>query len=289
MLEVPIPDDFRSQVERIQEIATLPHVMQRILDTVGSDSSSARDLSREIASDPSLTAKLLKIVNSAYYGFHRQVVLLSEAVVVLGFEEVKRISLAISVMDMFGLRGGRDTYRRRLWQHSLDTAAVAELIERRADAGHRGAFTGGLLHDLGHFVLDQHFPAFHEAVRAKQGKTHRVAAAVEREVIGVTHAEIGYWLADRWRLPTVLTDAIRYHPWPSEQDAGARLPAVVHVSEVVAHRHRERGVDDAPHRPVDPTALSCIGYEPADLAALQASAAEQLDTNEDLLVELLGT
>ena len=287
MADIPDPETLRHQVEDIQEIATLPHVMQRILDTVSDEAASAHDLSKEIAADPSLTAKLLKIVNSAYYGYHREIILLTEAIVVLGFDEVKRMSLAIGVIGMFGRDPARERERVQFWSHCFHTAAIAELLEREAGFGGRGAFTAGLLHDLGRAVLDQFFHPLYELVTANQAETNRTAVVVEAELLGVTHAEIGAWLANRWGLPALLETAMRYHHAPGERPEDALLVPAVHVADVLAHRIAEATDDTAPKRGIDPATLDALRFERARLAPLMKAATERMAQDEHLIAGLV--
>ena len=288
MVEFPSPDNLRRQVEDIREVATLPHVMLRILEVVSNDNASAEDLSGEIAADASLTAKILKIVNSAYYGFYREIALLTDAVVVLGFEEIKRISLAMSVLGMFGDRTTRDQARMAFWEHSFHTAAMAELLERDLGRGGRGAFTAGLLHDIGRAVLDQSFPDLHQAIVANERDTVRTAAVVEQELLGTTHAEIGFWLAERWNLPQVLSEAIRYHHAPTQAVEGAMMAATVHVADVLVHRLATTEDEAGPERPLADAALTCLGVSVAQLEEMQAAAGKRIAKGQGLVAELLA-
>lgn len=287
MADLPTPEQLRRQVEDIREVATLPHVMLRILEVIGDPNASARSLSQEIAADASLTAKILKIVNSAYYGFYREIVLLNDAVVVLGFEEIKRICLAISVLGMLGGDSPQDEERLHFWRHCFDTAALAELIARELHRGSQGAFTAGLLHDIGRAVLDQKFPELYDAVRRCQTEAGCAAAQAEEALLGVTHAEVGFWLAERWNLPPLLAEAIRFHHQPGAATDGAPMAAVVHIADVLAHRRSVEELDGKPQREVDPVALQTLGIGYTELEELQQAAIKKIEAGESLVSELV--
>ncbi len=202
--------DFKKKLLDIKEISTLPQIMSRIMQIITDEKSCASDLAEEIAKDKSLTAKILKIVNSAYYGFYREIVKIPDAVVVLGFNEIRRLSLAISVFDMFG-GTERAEHRLRLWNHSLACAAMCDILAKEWGVQEKGAFTAGLLHDIGKTVLDQYFPSMFTAVQEYMEQRSVRAHEAERILFGFDHADIGFWLSDRWNLPATLSEAIRYH------------------------------------------------------------------------------
>lgn len=287
MADFPSAETLRRKVEAIPGVATLPHVMARILELVDDESSSATDLGAEIAADTSLTAKLLKIVNSAFYGFPRQIAQVSEAVVVLGYEEIKRISLATSVIGMFGDGSPHEDGRLRFWTHSLHTAALAELLEREGGRGGKGAFTAGVLHDLGRIVLDQFFPEINRAIEHQEAAENRTPVEIEQELLGVTHADIGYWLAERWNLPPVLAEAIQLHHRPKRATEGT-LAAAVHVADVLVHRMSAAEEPTAARRRIQIDALETLGLDSADLRPLQKQFTASLQTNRALVQELMA-
>lgn len=284
MVEFPTPERLRREVEDIREVGTLPHVMGRILEVAASEQASASDLSDEIARDASLTAKILKIVNSAFYGFYREIALLNDAVVVLGFAEIQRISLAISVVGMLG-----GEKRIRFWNHCFHTAAIAELLERDLGRGGQGAFTAGLLHDIGRAVLDQHFPQLFAAVLAKELEQGCTSAEAEEALLDTTHAEIGFWLAERWHLPPTVAEALRFHHRPGEAADGAILAATVHVADVLAHQATEIGEGgEGPHRMIDPIALENLHVGPAQLEDLQVEFTRRIETGDNFIADLVS-
>lgn len=287
MTDFPTPEKLRHQVADIREVGTLPHVMLRILDIVADERSSAADLADAIATDTSLTAKILKIVNSAFYGFYREIALVADAVVVLGFEEIKRISLAISVVGMLGGKSARDERRLRFWHHCFQTAALADLIERDLTRGSQGAFTAGLLHDIGRALLDQHFPDMFAAIAAEEAATHRTTAEVERALLGVDHGEIGFWLADGWNLPPQLAEAIRFHHAPDLATEGARLAATVHIADTMVHWANDVAEDAPPDREIQEAALAMLGTDLAHLQALQAEWATRMTDSDAAAADLI--
>jgi HD-like signal output (HDOD) protein len=231
-------EQFKKKLMAIKEISTLPQVMIRIMEIITDENSSASDLADEIANDTSLTAKILKMVNSAYYGFYREIVKVSDAVVVLGFNEIRRLSLAISVLDMFG-PGNRAEHRLRFWNHSFGCAAMSDIVAKERGIFDRGAFTAGLLHDIGKAVLDQHFPSMFSAVQACMRERLLKAHEAENLLFDFDHADVGYWLSERWNLPVSLSEAIHCHHRPESAEQTPELATLVHLADGLVNEFME--------------------------------------------------
>ncbi|MBI4830924.1 MAG: HDOD domain-containing protein [Candidatus Lindowbacteria bacterium] len=244
-------EEFRKKLLEIKEISTLPHVMVRIMEIITDENSSASDLAKEIAKDASLTAKILKIVNSAYYGFYREIIRVSDAVVVLGFNEIRRLSLAISVLDMFG--GKQREQRFRFWTHSFACAAMCDILSKEWRMHDKGAFTAGLLHDIGKAALDQHFSDMFSAAQACMEERSLRAHEAEKMLFGFDHSDIGYWLCERWNLPVSLSEAIRCHHRPETAQEAPQLAMLVHtadelVTEFLSPKAAETPAAEAPQK-----------------------------------------
>lgn len=228
-------EKFKKNLTEIQEISTMPHVMTRIMEIITNENSSATDLADEVSKDTSLTAKILKIVNSAYYGFYREIDKVSDAVVVLGFNEIRRLSLAISVLDIF--RGRREGHRLMFWSHSFICAAMCDILAKEWRMQDHGAFTAGLLHDIGKPVLDQYFGEMFSAIQACMYERSIRAHEAEGLLYGFDHADIGYWLSERWNLPVGLSEAIHYHHRPDDAQLMPRLTQLVHLANELSNEY----------------------------------------------------
>lgn len=227
--------DVRDTISRISGLPTLPAVLGQILEALSDPDSSALDLGKYIAADQSLSATLLRQVNSAYYGFYRRITEVKDAIVILGFREVQNMVLAATAFR--ALPRGRSGYDRgRLWRHSLASAMAAERIAKRvglpADGGY---FSAGLLHDIGKVALDSMLPEhFDEAVKLalEQG---RPLHEVEPMVFGLDHAEVGGVLGEHWNLPPILAEAIRRHHQPESALLSPELAQVTAVANHLAY------------------------------------------------------
>lgn len=224
---------LKERAERIKELSTLPSVILRILEVMNNPVADARDVEKEIMEDPVITAKVLKVANSAYYGVDRNISSVSQAVVLMGFAEVQNIALSVSILSRF-MEPTRMFDRREFWEHCFATAVAADALQRRVNAQTNEGFVAGLLHDIGRIVLDQYFPdEFREIVALAETQKISLLDA-ERKVLGVTHGDIGYWVTEKWKLPSMLTDSILFHHSPFSCRESYVLTSIIHVADVIS-------------------------------------------------------
>lgn len=229
-------EETRRLVQRIVDLPTLPIVVPQVLRLVEDHRSSAGDLARVIGSDQALTTRILRLANSAFYGFRREIVTINHAVVLLGFDTVKSIVLAATVFET--LRDGEVASsfdREQFWLHVGSAAAAARLIAKSLRvADPEAAFVGGLLHDVGKVVLDRFFyRRYAEAARLAAERPCLIREA-ETNIFGVNHAEVGRWLAERWRFPAAIVEPVAFHHRPAAATPDHRaLTAVVHLADLV--------------------------------------------------------
>ncbi|MEE8170464.1 MAG: HDOD domain-containing protein [Phycisphaerae bacterium] len=226
-------------ISRIGEIATLPEVTVKIIEVVEDPDASARDLHEIIRNDPALSAKLLKVVNSAFYGLPGQVSSIDRAIVLLGLSAIKNIAIAMSMTHMF--RSGKQVKSvdgLEIWRHSLAVGTACRILAKlQGRPTYEEVFLTGLLHDMGLIVERQAFPDKLAEVVHRYEASPQPFCQIEMEVIGADHQAFGQALAAKWRFPRVLRTAIGYHHKPEELAPENReLAAIVHVADVLACR-----------------------------------------------------
>jgi len=292
---VPDPEDraraLRKATESVLNLPTLPLVASRMLQMVDDPNVSAGALGRGLSEDQVLTARVLKLANSSYYGFPRKIATVNLAVVVLGFEAVKDLILSVAVMDLFR-HGSRDSRfdLTVFWDHSVRVAAASRQLARILRWRAVGeAFTAGILHDIGKVVLHQYQPIpFDDMIRriADDGVPPLEA---ELEVLGATHAEVGSWLVEKWNLPAALVQAVRYHHAPGEAEPEfAAHAALLHLADVLTHKlgHPNGVVHHGPME-VHPDALRILASEGLivgndDLVDLERAITAEVDKVDGL-------
>lgn len=232
----------------LERVPPFPHAVLQIVAELDSAGSSAKSVAEILATEPVLTAALLRIANSAQAGLRRDIVTLPDAVAYLGFSTVKTLLLRLKVGSLFHERVAPDEAHRtydaqKLWTHSMAVAQVAEELAARAGrTDPQLAMTAGLLHDIGKVAINSQFP---ETVGElwKPGAGDESFLARERRLFGADHAAIGGYLARNWKLPAELVEMVRLHHLPAGEaidlSPGARraLFCVYVANQLVKYAH----------------------------------------------------
>jgi HD-like signal output (HDOD) protein len=223
-------------LSKIYNLPALPFIIEEVNQIIENPKSSAAQLSHVISQDPGLSIKILSVANSPLYGFPRRVSTIDFAIIILGFNHIKNITIAFSIMDTFNNFRNLHFDQRKFWLHSLMTATAAKRLS--ADLGYRfggEAFTAGLLHDLGIPVICKYFgSSFVEIINSVdiEGVTYEYA---EERILGATHKEIGNYLIEKWNLPQTFADVILYHHIPSDSEENPILASIVHLADYMTN------------------------------------------------------
>lgn len=238
---------LRKVTEKVIGLPSLPTVVTQLINLVGDPATSARDISQLISADQALTAKILKVANSAFYGFPRKIATVQLAIVVLGFETVKNLGLSVAVLKRFHAGKAHPLFdRQQFWEHAIGCGVAARMLARKRDRKLEGeAFVAGVLHDLGKLILIEYFPdEFGEALELAHEELLTISEA-EMKVVGVTHAEIGGWLAEKWNLPESLVQAITHHHDPMACEEPGEILMIVHAANALTRHNRIGQAGDA--------------------------------------------
>jgi len=233
---------IRQRVQSISRLTTLPQIATRVLELVENPRTSASQLGDIIASDQVLTARILKLANSAYFGFPRRISTLNLAIVVLGFNALRDLVLSISIIDQFRVRSNHQWNLEKFWRHSVMVAIGAKVLSRLRGYTPAGeVFVGGLIHDIGYLVLMQHFPDLFQEAFEYAEKNGVAFLAAEYRTLGFSHAEVGAWLSEGWNLPEKLVKAIQYHHRPHRVREKSEFVWFIHLADLISHSLNEGG------------------------------------------------
>jgi HD-like signal output (HDOD) protein len=217
------------------DLLTLPSVYARVKQVVDDSGSTATDLAEVVSNDPAMTARLLRLVNSAIWGVRSRVESVPLAVTVLGMTQVHDLVLATAVATAFSGVAPRTIDVARFWRGSVARALAAAAFARQAGLAETGrAFTQGLLSDLGHMVLYQTVPDLAAQALAAAGNEPWRLASLERDLIGCDYASVGAELSDRWRLPPAFGAAIRAQCAPQDAIEHPIDAALIHLAGALA-------------------------------------------------------
>ena len=265
-------------VQRVQTLPRLPDTIVHLTHVVGDPRSSLPQIVGVIRYDPVLTAELLRMCNSAYYGVAREVESLDDAVRLLGTTKVFQLAMAAYTRAMlaapqegYGLPAGA------LWTHSVTVALAGRLVAQRMNCPQLGLlFTAGLLHDCGKVVLNEFVRAeFAEIVR-RVVEDRLSFCDAERQVLGYTHAEVGARVAEAWKLPASIVDCIRYHHEPEQNTPPSAVVDAVHLADSVGLMLGVGAGDDGLAYRASAVALARHGLTAADLENIGAETVGEL-------------
>ena len=220
----------------MRNLPPLPEVTRQLMSVLGNDNASANDVAKVLSSDQALAGKVLKLVNSSFYGVPKEVTTISRAVVILGFTGIRNLALGFgSVEALQKMNSGMDM--NEFWSHALANGAACQAlvpyVNRRMDP--EEAFIAGLMHDIGAYVLATAVPDIYRPILEKRNGDRM---AREAEEIGLTHSQVGQGLLQFWKLPDAFSDAARYHHDVARATDGERpLTNLVALADVMACIH----------------------------------------------------
>ncbi len=233
----------RGLAAQLPAVPSVPEVYFEMLEAMQSADSPLEAIAEIMSRDPGMTAKLLQLVNSAFFGFSRECGRVVEAVQMLGVTRVRALALGMQVFSAFDAGKAGDFPLEQLWQHSLQTGLWARRIaeEEGCPAEMREqAFTAGVMHDLGQLALATGLPEVCREIRRRAATERRPLFEVEREVWGADHGGLGGHLLGLWGLPAPLVEAVALHHEPSaSEDTTFSVTTAVHVANALAHARGE--------------------------------------------------
>lgn len=230
-------DQLKKRVTGIDSLPSLPTLYLEIMEELQSANSSFKKIGAIISRDIGMTAKILQMVNSAYFGLCRKITRADEAVSYLGMETVKSLVLSAKIFSQFDQRRMAFFPLDDLWDHSLQAGMCAKSV---ADAEQfpkeiaDGAFMAGILHDLGKLVLAQNLPKLYRQVLSGSSDDHSLLWEIEQEHIGTTHAQIAAYLMGLWGMPDMIVEAIAFHHHPILVPGDNDILTAVHAANALA-------------------------------------------------------
>lgn len=229
---------IRDYVTSLKKLPVLPDVYERLNSCLSSDRTNAREIAKIIEQDPVVAAKIMQLVNSAYFGLSREISRIHEAVTILGVRMIRDLVLSSHLFESYPQTDDWKSFSfKQIHQRSMAVAKAAQHIARAAKADRHvqaQAFLAGLLHDFGVVVLASHNPSEYHRVISKAGLMEQPVYAIEKLNLGVTHAEAGAYLLALWNLPPKVIEAVLFHHFPKANSKSGFTPlTAVHVADAL--------------------------------------------------------
>jgi putative nucleotidyltransferase with HDIG domain len=228
-------EEILNILRNIRNLPTLPDVVMEILRLCESPNSTTREIAKLVEKDPVLTTKVLKLVNSSYFGLSRELFSVNQALVLIGYNNLKNLILSASMLQVFSQDSQVGAFSRKaLWKHSIGVAIAARFLANRYGAGDpEQAFVAGLIHDVGKVIIDWFFHSHFVQIIDLIDREQCWIRDAEQRVMQVTHEEVGSYLAARWNLPNILGDGIAYHHQPSKSREHAETASLVQLADIL--------------------------------------------------------
>ncbi len=223
-------------IEKSGTPVSLPDVFIKINQLTQDSKCSVADISRVAETDMSLSLRLLKIVNSPYYGFPSTIDSIPRAITIIGVQNLRDLTLATTTVDLFANNQTKQNHIRQLWRHSLFCAINSRLLAEALKLHHTERFfAAGLLHDIGRLILFQGIPeTMHETIK-QAARTGTALTTIEHALLGFTHTDIGCRIAHQWKLPESIIETIAYHHTPEKARQYPMETAIIHIANHMAN------------------------------------------------------
>lgn len=218
------------------KIPSLPEVFYRFKEAVADPDTSFEDLSEIVSCDAGLTAHLLKIVNSPFFGFSDQIETIPHAISIIGSDQLNDLVLSTSVIERFKIVSPEAMDIQLFWQHSIACGLAAKNIAKRLKMLNPDSiFVGGLLHDIGRLVICINVPQFFNEIFLKAKTENKSLLVAEQEFLGFGHDEVGGELLKRWKLPKIHEESVRYHHQPQNASLFEKEASVINVANHIVN------------------------------------------------------
>lgn len=222
-------NNMQNIINKYDALPAMPNVVMKALNIIKTENSGLKELAKIISYDQALTTEVLKLVNSAYYGLPKQITSIQNAISLLGFNEIRKTVIAITLKPMLTSRGGRD-----LWEHSIISAIACEFLAKQVNIiKPEDAFVVAFLHDIGKIILNHSSPIAYNKVKALVSEGNNILE-VENLLIGTTHTDVGFKLAKKWQLPIIIANCIKYHHNPFQSSISS-VVGLVAYADIIAH------------------------------------------------------
>ena len=263
----------------IDKMPSLPTTVGKIIQLANDINSSAKDILTVIQMDPVLTAKVLKLIHSAFYGMSDKVTL-KQAIVLLGINTIKNLALSSAIVGQMSKSSVKiKTFDlHRYWQHCLATGIASRIVCKKLQTDPQAVdefFVAGLIHDIGKLVLALGIPMVYAKTLHYARKNSLNGVESESKIIGMNHAEVGSLLAHKWSLSDALVDTILYHHAPEKKHG--RLTWVVHVANYFAQKKGYVNAGEFGQSELNQESVEVLGLSEFEIEASLANLSEEIE------------
>ncbi|NOX24614.1 MAG: HDOD domain-containing protein [Deltaproteobacteria bacterium] len=267
---------FKNALRNTKNLPTLPGIINKLTRMADNPDTTTEQIGKVISKDHILAAKLLKLVNSAFYGFPQRISSLSGAIILLGFNVVKSLIISASIFEFM------EDQDIELWEHSLACAVACSVIAKRLGADEPEEIsTAGLIHDIGKVAIKMELTAEYKKINNMMQEKHIPMRLAEMEILGLDHAEAGGWLTKSWNLPHKLVELVACHHDPRKAKTEQLNSSIIHFADLLVRGmgYGHAGDDKVPM--LSKRAWQLLDFSPEDIRGI-------IDEVEDNLWDVKG-
>ena len=281
------PDEILKKLDTIKDIPTLPTIVFELNELLQDPNTPITDISDIIEKDQAMSLRVLKLVNSAFYGIHKEVNDIGNAIVLLGFNTVRNAIVSLGVINSFsGIKALEGFDIRDFWKHSLAVAVVSKgLAEKTKIATPDSCFVGGLLHDIGKVILAQYFQDLFEKVWNVAKRENISFYEAEMKEISIDHAIIGAHLATNWELPESFIDVIRWHHDVRNDTESKKMILIIYLSDIIVNSYNADPDGNIDLSAMHPAALKFLKKQLGDVDSWFAEIKKDIQSSYEFFLE----
>jgi len=247
---------FLKKLEKIPDLPTLPNIVIKVNKLLQDPETSIKELGKTIETDQAMATKILRLVNSTFYGFRSKIRNIPHAIIILGFNNVRNALVSVAIIKTFS---GKKTFEgfemEDFWRHSVAVAVTSKYLSEQSSLDSPDdCFVAGLLHDIGKLVLCLHFTELFGLVWESAKEDGLSFYEAERKLSPVSHAQIGGYLAKKWQFPDSLVDSISNHHAIEESVSNLNQLIIVHTANTIANNHKGDSEINPDYSTIDPVA-----------------------------------
>ncbi|TVR11805.1 MAG: HDOD domain-containing protein [Planctomycetota bacterium] len=273
---------FTDIIGRVHNVPSLPEVVTEVVRLINDPRSSAEQVHKIMVKDQAMAAKILRMVNSVYYGLPDPVHNLEQAIVILGFKTIRSIAMSIAVINLFQQQDANFNMKS-FWTHSAVMAQISRLLAAKARLPDpEVAFITGLLKDIGMLIMVQHAPDETKRMIAVAREFRYDINRAARKVLTTDHAEVGAWLCKKWELPDHLVDAVR-NQFSLDQAVDPKLTSVLQFGEYLCGLKKIRFAGQCGEPKIDQAVWGHLGIDKTSLVEVLSVINDEVDNAKMLL------
>ncbi len=270
-------------ISRETQLPSAPLIFHRLNELLADASATSEDFAALVEQDPGLAARVLRVVNSPFFGLRQQITSTTRAVNLLGLKELRDLVIATTVIDNF--RGFSNTLvsMERFWQQSLRCAIIAKALLTDQDEAAESLFVIGLLYDIGHLILYRQIPELMRQAVLELETSEQPIWQIERRLIGFDYAAVGGALLQDWDMPASLIIPVMHHPQPDQAPGHQRICALIHLAAQLAGKTDLESTGTSTRIPPSSPVWSSAGIQPGNLPELFIKIKQRLETTAALI------